>query len=188
MVQPEVLASNRRREKLQRHTFANLMYLDNLVFEIGNLLPPFLRDFFHRLVFGAYGKRVLIDYRTYIRYPKKVFFGDDVTVNRDCKIYASFLVKNTSIRLEDGATLAPGVTLFGAGQDPSKPGLPDVAADIVIGKGAYVGGNSTIRYGVTIGEGAVVGAGAVVVADVPDWTIVAGIPARKIGTRTRKSL
>lgn len=164
------------------------MYLDNLVFEVGNLLPPFLRNFLHRMVFGAYGRRVLIDYRTYIRYPKRVFLGDDVTVNRDCKIYPSFLVKNTSIRLEDGATLAPGVTLFGAGQDPSELGLPDVAADIVIGKGAYIGGNATIRFGVTVGEGAVVGAGAVVVSDVPDWTIVAGVPARKVGTRANASL
>lgn len=183
-----MVKSGRGRKKLERLVFANFMYFDNLIFEVSNVLPPFVRNFFHRLVFGAYGKRVLIDYRTYVRYPKKVFFGDDVTVNRDCKIYASFLVKGAAIRVEDGATLAPGVTLFGAGQDPSQPELPDVAADIVIGKGAYIGGNSTIRYGVSVGEGAVVGAGAVVVSDVPDWTIVAGIPARKIGMRAQPSV
>jgi acetyltransferase-like isoleucine patch superfamily enzyme len=43
---------------------------------------------------------------------------------------------------------------------------------------ASIGSNATILCGVTIGEGAVVGAGSVVTHDVPDWTIVAGNPAR----------
>ena len=45
---------------------------------------------------------------------------------------------------------------------------------------ASIGSNSTILCGVTIGEGAIVGAGSVVTRDVPDWTIVAGNPAKII--------
>lgn len=45
---------------------------------------------------------------------------------------------------------------------------------------ASIGSNATILCGVTIGEGAIVGAGSVVTRDVPDWTIVAGNPARMI--------
>jgi UDP-2-acetamido-3-amino-2,3-dideoxy-glucuronate N-acetyltransferase len=53
-------------------------------------------------------------------------------------------------------------------------------------RAASIGSNSTIICGVTIGEGALVGAGAVVNQDVPDYAIVAGVPARVIGdTRTR---
>jgi acetyltransferase-like isoleucine patch superfamily enzyme len=53
-------------------------------------------------------------------------------------------------------------------------------------RGASIGSNATVICGVTIGEGAVVGAGAVVTQDVPDYTIVAGVPARVIGdTRER---
>ena len=48
-------------------------------------------------------------------------------------------------------------------------------------EGASIGSNATIIAGVTIGEGALVGAGAVVTKDVPDFTIVAGVPARVIG-------
>ena len=46
---------------------------------------------------------------------------------------------------------------------------------------AAIGSNATILPGVTIGEGAQIGAGAVVVRDVPDFAIVAGVPARVIG-------
>lgn len=46
---------------------------------------------------------------------------------------------------------------------------------------ASIGSNATVVCGVTIGEGALVGAGAVVTRDVPDFSIVAGVPARVIG-------
>lgn len=46
---------------------------------------------------------------------------------------------------------------------------------------ASIGSNATIMAGVTIGEAALVGAGAVVTADVADYAIVAGVPARVIG-------
>ena len=46
---------------------------------------------------------------------------------------------------------------------------------------ASVGTHATVISGVTIGEGALVGAGAVVTKDVPDFAIVAGVPARVIG-------
>jgi len=61
-----------------------------------------------------------------------------------------------------------------------------IAADIVIGDDVWLGTRSVILPGVTIGEGAVIAAGAVVNRDVHRYTVVAGIPARRIGQRDGK--
>jgi UDP-2-acetamido-3-amino-2,3-dideoxy-glucuronate N-acetyltransferase len=53
--------------------------------------------------------------------------------------------------------------------------------------GASIGSNATIVAGVTIGSGALVGAGAVVTRDVPDFAIVAGVPARVVGAVDRRA-
>ena len=54
-----------------------------------------------------------------------------------------------------------------------------------IGNRAWIGPNTVILHSVHIGEGAVVAAGAVVTKDVEAFSIVAGIPAKKIGERNK---
>ena len=51
---------------------------------------------------------------------------------------------------------------------------------IKIGDNVWIGSNATILQGVTIRNGAIIGANAVVTKDVPENTIVAGVPARVI--------
>lgn len=49
---------------------------------------------------------------------------------------------------------------------------------VQIGNDVWIGKNAIIRSGVRIGDGAIVAAGAVVVSDVPDYAVVAGVPAK----------
>ena len=56
------------------------------------------------------------------------------------------------------------------------------AGKIHIKKNAWIDANATILQGVTIGENSVVASGAVVSKDVPDNTIVGGVPAKFIKT------
>ena len=53
-------------------------------------------------------------------------------------------------------------------------------APTTLGDHVFVGANAVINSGVTIGDGAVVGAGAVVTSDVPEFTVVVGVPARPV--------
>lgn len=53
---------------------------------------------------------------------------------------------------------------------------------IEVGEYSFIGAKSIIMPGVKIGKNSVIAAGSIVTSDVPDYTVVAGIPARKIST------
>lgn len=62
------------------------------------------------------------------------------------------------------------------------PDWKSISRPVVIEEDVFIGARSIITKGVHIGKGAIVGAGSVVVSDVSPSTIVAGNPARSIGT------
>jgi UDP-2-acetamido-3-amino-2,3-dideoxy-glucuronate N-acetyltransferase len=53
--------------------------------------------------------------------------------------------------------------------------------DTFVKRGASLGSGSIILCGVTVGKHALIGAGAVVTADVPDYAVVVGVPAKIVG-------
>ena len=77
--------------------------------------------------------------------------------------------------------------VFYAGRDSVKEKFSlhrlELADKVIIGNDVWIGNAAIILPGVVIGDGAIVGAGAVVTKDVPDYSIVAGNPARHLRYR-----
>lgn len=67
--------------------------------------------------------------------------------------------------------------------DARRADMPLLKPPITIGDQAWICADAFVGPGVTVGAGAIVGARAVAVKDVPAWTVVAGNPARAVGTR-----
>ena len=76
--------------------------------------------------------------------------------------------------------VAPGVRIATINHDLNNRHTIYTYGKVTIKKNAWLGMNVTICPGVTIGRYAVVGAGAVVTKDVPDYAVVAGVPAKVI--------
>lgn len=81
--------------------------------------------------------------------------------------------------------IAQGVTVTALNHNFDKPGIRIdqqgiTTRSIVIGDDVWIGAGAVILPGVTIGSHCVVAAGAVVTTDVPDGTLVAGIPAKTV--------
>ena len=72
---------------------------------------------------------------------------------------------------------------FGLGEDDAEFFAWRKEASCTLGNDVWVGHGALILSGVTVGTGAVIGAGAVVTHDVPDYAVVAGVPARIIRYR-----
>jgi acetyltransferase-like isoleucine patch superfamily enzyme len=90
--------------------------------------------------------------------------------------------------LEDYVGWGPGAKVLGSSHTGYPIEVPIIATElsikpVVIGYGADIGTNATILPGVHVGAHSIVGAGAVVTVDVPEYAVVAGVPARVIRHR-----
>jgi acetyltransferase-like isoleucine patch superfamily enzyme len=95
--------------------------------------------------------------------------GNHVKIHSNC-----YIAQYTEI--EDGAFLAPGVTIAND-LYPGQAASAAVMSGPHIGAGAQIGVNVTILPFVRIGAGCLIGAGAVVVRDIPDGCVAYGNPA-----------
>lgn len=112
----------------------------------------------------------------YINYGKNTRLGKNVFINHAC----SFLDLG-GITIEDNVLIGPKVNLLSEGH-PISPKDRQILSTgkIHIKNNAWIGAAATILAGVTVGKNSVVAAGSVVSKNVPDNTVVGGIPARVI--------
>ncbi len=137
--------------------------LGSRIFRIFAWLAPYypLRVLFHRLCGVKIGQGVYI--------------GNFVLMDGQYPEY---------IRIDDEASIAPFVMIIthsGASPFHQRLNLYHKGPQRVwIKRGAWIAAGAIILPNVVVGEGAIVAAGAVVPSDVPDYAIVAGIPAKQI--------
>jgi acetyltransferase-like isoleucine patch superfamily enzyme len=95
--------------------------------------------------------------------------------------------------LEDHVGWGSGAKVLGSEHTGIPTDIPFIQTDLKIAPvricaWADIGVNSVILPGITVGRGAIVGAGAVVTRDVPEFSTVAGVPARIIGRRKKQDV
>lgn len=110
-----------------------------------------------------------------------------VTVGRDCRIYTQrFGTEPFLVEMGDRVTVTSGVTFLthdgAAWLVHDEKGRRYQYRRIRIGHDVFIGINAILLPGVVIGNRVIVGAGSVVTRSVPDGCVVAGNPARCIGT------
>jgi acetyltransferase-like isoleucine patch superfamily enzyme len=112
----------------------------------------------------------------YTNFGRFITLGKNIFINHAC----SFLDLG-GITIEDDVLIGPRVNLISESHpvNPANRKTLDVKP-IVVKRNVWIGANVTILPGVTIGENSVIAAGAVVIRDVPDNSIVGGIPAKLI--------
>ena len=146
-------------------------------------------------VYLAAGTRIwhLAQVRTKARLGKNVivgrgaYVGPGVEVGNNCKIQNYALVYEPA-KLSDGVFIGPAAVLtndtFPRAVNPdmsSKDASDWEPVGVTLHEGSSIGARAVCVAPVTIGAWSTVAAGAVVTTDVPDFALVAGVPARQIG-------
>ena len=110
-----------------------------------------------------------------------------VVVGDDCKVQNQALLYHPAV-LHDGVFVGPGACLTNDRHPRAvtPDGLLKTISDwdpvgVTCREGSSIGAGAVCVAPVTVGRWALVAAGAVVVHDVPDFALVAGTPARRIG-------
>lgn len=111
---------------------------------------------------------------------QNVFVGNRVVIGDRCKIQNNVSVYD-NVFLDEGVFCGPSMVFTNVYNPRSLIERKEEYQDTRVGRGATLGANCTIVCGVEIGQFAFVAAGAVVNRNVPDYALMAGVPAKQIG-------
>ena len=170
-----VSANNPEAYKLREASFAT----KKLLVQLNNSSDPAeISDLLSQITGSEIDESIAVFTPLYINYGKNTKIGKNVFINFDC-----VFLDLGGITIEDNVLIAPKVSLLSEGHPLSPNDRQSlVPGHIHIKKNAWIGAGATILPGVTIGENSVVAAGAVVSKDVPENTLVGGVPAKTIKT------
>ncbi len=125
---------------------------------------------------------VFIHENVLIRSNEYIKIGDGTTINKNCCILAK-------VKIGKYCSIAPNAVIVGSSHNFNNQNkcIKEQGVEIkgiIIEDDVWIAANATILDGVTIGRGAIIAAGAVVNKDVLPMTIVGGVPASLIKSRT----
>jgi len=112
--------------------------------------------------------------------------GQNVVVSPHVKIGNNVKIQNnvslyTGVELEDDVFCGPSMVFTNVVNPRSHVVRKAEYQRTLVRRGASIGANVTVRCGVTLGKYSFIGAGAVVTHDVPDYALMVGVPATRIG-------
>ena len=132
-----------------------------------------IRAIFSQLIGKPVDKSFRLFPPFYTNCGKNTTVGKGVFINTGCHFQ-----DQGGITVGDGVLIGHNVVLATLNHAMSPEDRASmIPAPIRIGKRVWIGANATVLPGVTIGDGSIVAAGAVVTKDVPENTVVAGVPA-----------
>jgi UDP-2-acetamido-3-amino-2,3-dideoxy-glucuronate N-acetyltransferase len=106
--------------------------------------------------------------------------GPNVTIGNRCKFQNNISVY-AGVTIEDDVFCGPSCVFTNVYNPRAFIERKHEFRPTLVRRGATIGANATIVCGATIGKYALIAAGTVVKSDVPDYAIVAGVPAKQIG-------
>ncbi|HTR25347.1 MAG TPA: acyltransferase [Terriglobales bacterium] len=112
--------------------------------------------------------------------PSRISIGAGSVINRGVVLDGRF-----PLTIGENVSVSIQTIILTLEHDLSAPDFRAVGAPVVIGDRVFLGARAIVLPGIFIGEGAAVAAGAVVTHDVEPYAVVAGVPARVIGSRPR---
>ena len=115
---------------------------------------------------------------------QNVFVGNDVRIGNNVKVQNNVSVYD-AVTLEDDVFCGPSMVFTNVHNPRAAVIRKDEYRRTLVKQGASIGANATIVCGCTVGRYAFIGAGAVITKDVPDFALMAGVPARQIGWMSR---
>lgn len=115
---------------------------------------------------------------------QNVMAGPDVTVGLGCKVQNNVALYK-GVTLEDDVFCGPSCVFTNVLTPRAHVDRKNEFAETHVKRGATIGANATIVCGNTLGSYCMIAAGAVVTRDVPDYALMAGVPARRVGWVSR---
>lgn len=165
-----------------KHVYVS--FTEYYLFRLSHTPSHRLRNFIYKHICKMkIDKDVVIYYGLEVREPANISMARGVIIGDN-----SILDGRNGIHIGEDVVFASNVRIWTEQHDHEDPWFrcsTQHHGPVIIDKHAWIGSHTIILHSVHIGEGAVVAAGAVVTHDVPPFTIVAGIPAKKIGERNR---